>query len=166
MTSQVIELTLEAADTPGMRPTKEQRMTALETRIKPIERPANTLLGKAMIDNAIVSGLTGLGLTASATSIDDWLGVNAWAIAVVGLGLIGFALDLAFRARSPRWLVKGGKLAVAGDSLWVVGSFALIGFSDVLSPSGEVALAGVSLVVAGFAIAQYIGLRRLTGSGA
>lgn len=141
-------------------------MTALETRIKPIEKPANTLLGKAMIDNAIVSGLTGLGLTASATSIDDWLGLNAWVVAAVGLGLIGFAFDLVIWARSPRWLIKGGKLAATGDTLWVIASLALIGFSDVLSPFGEVAVAGVSVVVAGFAIAQFVGLRRLTRSGA
>jgi hypothetical protein len=61
---------------------------------------------------------------------------------------------------------QGRKLAVAGDSVWVVGSLALIGFSDVLSPSGEIAVAGVSLVVAGFAIAQFFGLRRLTRAGA
>jgi hypothetical protein len=166
MTSQVIETARQAADTPDMRLTKEYRMTALETRIEQVEEPETTLLGKAMIDNAIVSGLTGLGLAASATAIDDWLGLNAWVIAVVGLGLIGFAVDLVVWARSPRWLIKGGRLAVAGDSVWVVGSLALIGFSDVLSPSGEAALAGVSLVVAGFAIAQSVGLQRLTSPGA
>ena len=72
-----------------------------------------------------------------------------------------YAADLLWFARSPRLLVTGGRLAVIADVVWVIAAAALIAFTAVLTRQGEIALALVSLVVAGFAVAQFVGLRRL-----
>ena len=124
-----------------------------------------TLLSRAMSENALFSGIAGLVLiVGTAFGLDDWLGLNAWLLAALGVGLVVYAADLLWLARSPRWLVRGGMMAVVADVTWVLAAAALIAFTAVLSEQGEIALAIVSLVVAGFAAAQWVGLRRLTAS--
>ncbi len=124
-----------------------------------------SLLSKAMKENAIFSGLAGLVLIVGASGLDGWLGVDAWLLAAIGLGLVVYAADLMWWSRSPRWLVNGGRMAVVADLGWVVAAAALIAFTAVLSSQGEVALALVSVVIAGLAAAQWLGLRKLA-SGA
>lgn len=124
-----------------------------------------TMLSRTMTENALFSGASGLILIIGAMlGLADWVGVNAWLLAALGVGLVVYAADLLFFARSPRWLISGGRMAVAADIAWVIVAAALIAFTAVLTQQGELALAGVSLVVAGFAAAQWIGLRRLTVS--
>jgi hypothetical protein len=118
------------------------------------------LLSKAMIDNALFSGVTGLVLVIGARWLDGWLGLDAWLL--VGVGLLVYAADLAWLSRSERWLIPGGRLAVIADIGWVIAAAALIVFTAVLTNQGELALGLVSAVVAGFATTQWIGLRRLT----
>jgi len=129
------------------------------------EEGSGRLLKTAMMENAIVSGISGLVLVAGASGLDTWLGANVWVLVGVGVGLLGFAADLIWWSRSPRWLRPGGRIAVAGDVAWVIGAVLLIAFMDVLTGSGDVALAAVTVVVAGFAVAQWVGLRRLDGVG-
>jgi hypothetical protein len=126
----------------------------------------NSLLSRAMVDNALFSGGTGLVLVIGARWLDGWLGLNAWLLASVGVGLLVYAADLAWLSRSDRWLIPGGRLAVVADIGWVIAAAALIAFTAVLTTRGELALALVSVVVAGFAAAQWIGLRRLSAAGA
>jgi uncharacterized membrane protein len=123
--------------------------------------PQRTLLGRVLLDNAVISGLTGLILMVGAGRLDGWLGANAWILAGIGVGLVFYALDLVAWARSPKWLRRGGLLAVTGDTLWVIGSVALITFTSVLTPAGEVALGVVTAVVAVFVVLQAIGLTKL-----
>lgn len=122
----------------------------------------NSLLSKAMVDNAFFSGATGLVLLIGARWLDGWLGLSAWLLAALGVGLLLYAADLAWLSRSDRWLIPGGRLAVVADIGWVVAAAALIAFTAVLTKQGELALALVSVMVAGFAAAQWIGLRRLS----
>ena len=125
----------------------------------------DTMLSKAMLENALFSGASGLILIiGAALGLDDWLGINAWLLVGLGVGLVIYAIDLSFFARSPRWLIPGGRMAVAADVAWVIAAVALIAFTAALSDAGEVALAAVSLIVAGFAVAQWIGLRRIAVS--
>jgi hypothetical protein len=122
----------------------------------------NSLLSRALVENALFSGATGLGLVIGARWLDGWLGLNAWLLAAVGVGLLVYAADLAWLSRSEPWLIPGGRLAVVADIGWIIAAVALIAFTAVLTTPGELALALVSLVVAGFATAQWIGLRRLS----
>ena len=86
----------------------------------------------------------------------------SWLLAGLGVGLVVYAADLLWLARSSRMIVAGGRAAVLADVAWVIAAAALIAFSAVLTRQGELALAIVSIVVAGFAAAQWIGLRRLS----
>ena len=92
-----------------------------------------SLLSKAMKENAIFSGLAGLVLIVGASGLDGWLGVDAWLLAAIGLGLVVYAADLMWWSRSPRWLVTGGRMAVVADLGWVVAAAALIAFTAVLT---------------------------------
>ena len=123
-----------------------------------------SLLSKAMKENAIFSGLAGLVLIVGATGLDGWLGVDAWLLAAIGLGLVVYAADLMWWSRSPRWLVTGGRMAVVADLGWVVAAAGLIAFTAVLTTRGEAALALVSVVIAALAAAQWLGLRKLAAS--
>ena len=120
-----------------------------------------SLLSKAMIENALFSGLAGLVLIVGAAGLDGWLGVNAWLLAAIGVGLVVYAADLVWWSRSPRWLVTGGRMAVVADLGWVVAAAALIAFTAVLTTQGEAALALVSVVIAALAAVQWMGLRKL-----
>ena len=126
------------------------------------QKTRNTLLAKALTENAAFSAIAGAVMIAGAVlGLDAWLGVDAWLLFVLGVGLVIYAVDLLWVARSPKWLVPGGRAAVIADITWVVVAAALIGFTAVLTRQGEVALAIVSVVVAGFAAAQLVGLRKL-----
>lgn len=140
-------------------------MTAQEPTIHDITRPKPALLSKAMLSNAIVSGISGVGIVAGARGLDEWIGLNVWVLVAVGIGLVGFAFDLTIWARSSTWLKRGGMIAVAGDVSWVGGAVGLIVFTSVLTPSGEVALGAITAVVAVFAVVQTIGLRQLAAQG-
>jgi hypothetical protein len=120
-----------------------------------------TLLSKAMQENALFSATAGIVLIAGAPWLDTWLGVNGWLLVAAGVALIVFAADLVWWSRSARLLNSGGRMAVISDIAWVVGAASLIAFTAVLTRQGEIALALVSTVVAGFAAAQWIGLKRL-----
>jgi len=48
-----------------------------------------------------------------------------------------------------------------GDTAWVIGAVTLIAFTDVLTRTGNAVLAILTLVAAGFAVVQFVGLRRL-----
>ncbi len=124
--------------------------------------PQRTLLGRAMIENALFSGLAGITLALGASGFDSWLGVNAWVLVAVAIGLMMFAVDLVTWARSSRWLRRGGTIAVTGDALWVIGAVALIAFTDVLTSAGEIALSVVTALVAVFAVVQTVGLVRVS----
>ncbi len=121
----------------------------------------NSLLSRAMLDNALFSGLTGLVLIVGAAGLDSWLGISAWLLVGLGIGLLVYAADLVWWSRSERWLVTGGRMAVLADTGWAVAAAALIAFTAVLTTQGELALAAVSLIVAAFGAAQWQGLRRL-----
>lgn len=114
-----------------------------------------------MTGNAVFSALTGLVVAFGSGRLDDWLGVDARLLVLLGVGLVVYALDLVWSTRSPDRLAIGGRVAVAADAGWVVGAVALVAATDVLTPSGETDLVVVTLVVAGLAVAQWIGLRRL-----
>ncbi|MCH7585605.1 MAG: hypothetical protein IH941_10705 [Acidobacteria bacterium] len=136
-------------------------MSTTTTQTHVASTPQRTLLGRAMIENALFSGLSGITLALGAPGFDSWLGVNAWVLVAIAIGLMIFALDLFTWARSSRWLRRGAMIAVTGDVLWVIGAVALIVFTDVLTSAGEIALLVVTAVVAVFAVMQTVGLVRV-----
>lgn len=136
-------------------------MTVSTTKTEAISAPQRTFLGRMLAENAKVSGVTGLVLVVGAAGLNSWMGVNRWVLAGVGAGLVAYGVALVIWARSPKWLRRGGLLAVVGDAMWVVGAVALIAFTDEMTAAGEVALAVVTAVVASLVVAQTVGLVKL-----
>ena len=123
--------------------------------------PQRTFLSRALLENALVTALLGAVLLLGAAQLDTWLGVNVYVLVAVGLGLIGYALELTLWARSSQWLRSGGKLAVAGDTVALIGAIGTIAFTDVLTNEGEIALALIAAVIATFVVLQSIWLAKL-----
>lgn len=124
-----------------------------------------TLLGRALQGNALFSGMSGLTLLIGAERLSSAFGVNPWVLAAVGAGLLLYAFGLLAWSRSARWLRRGGLLALIGDIGWVIGASALIWLTSALTPGGELALGSATILVAGFAAVQAVGLAQLRHGG-
>jgi hypothetical protein len=111
--------------------------------------------------NAATSLAGGIVAAAAAGPLDRLLETGqVAAVRVVGVGLIGFATALvAVSGASIRRLVAVAPWVSAADLAWVAASAAtiIIGW---FATAGDVVLAGVAAVVAGFGLAQLIHVRR------
>lgn len=117
------------------------------------------IAGKLVRANAVFSGTSGGLLLAGAWFWDEALGVGSWLLALVGIGLIGYALQLWIGSRVAA--TSTARVAAAMDAAWVIGAAVLlIGFPGALTDSGRLALAAVSSIVLLFAIAQAAAVRR------
>ncbi len=124
------------------------------------QEPQQTTLGKALLMNAVGTAIFGLILVGA--PIHEWLGLSRALVVVVGALLLAYAGLLVFFARTPQWLVPGGRTAVLGDAGWTLGSIGVIAFTDVMTVGGEVAL-GLSAVFTGvFAYLEYAGAKELS----
>ena len=103
-----------------------------------------------------------LSLAAVPTKISALIGLDApFILALLGVGLVLYATALCFFARQRPISSYVAWTAIAMDDGWVIGSIALLVFAPTLfSPFGIWLVAVVAAVVAGFAIAQFLGLRR------
>lgn len=117
--------------------------------------------------NAAFSLFTGLGLLFAAGSAARMLflepaGWQPAVLRVIGAGLLVFALGLAMMAAN-RFVTKGAvRLISLMDIGWVVASGLLIaGFSNLLSDMGARLVVTVAIIVAVFAVGQYIGSSRM-----
>lgn len=124
------------------------------------------LLAEVMSLNAIFSALSGLVLASGAPPLAGWLGIPMWLVLSLGLAPVGFAVVLVWLLATPHRLRTGAWFVVAADLVWVVGAGVVIGlFPRALPPSGDAALAGLTLVVAALAAGQLRGVAK-TGAGA
>ncbi|MHC1547326.1 hypothetical protein [Phyllobacterium sp. K27] len=121
-------------------------------------------LKDGMMINAILTGVTGLGLAMFSQLATQYLmpGAPAWLIMGLGIALVLFALDVALIAQ---WKVQSRPLVgfvFAADLLWVICVPAIL----LLIPSaftllGVAASLAVTAVVAVFALIEWEGLKRL-----
>lgn len=120
-----------------------------------------SLLASAISHNALFSALSGIVLLAAAPVLSSPIGVAAWILATVGVGLVGFAGVLVWLLAAPPRLAIGAPFVLAADVAWVLGAVVLLaGFPRLLAPAGQVGLGAVSMVVAAIAVGQAVGLRR------
>lgn len=109
--------------------------------------------------NAAFSALSGLGLIVGWTSVSDWLGVPTAISVGLGLGLLVFAGSVYRIAQNPA--PAAVKSVILSDLAWVVGAAAvLVLFPDAMTTAGRWALGLVSLIVADFALLQWLALGR------
>lgn len=128
---------------------------------------ASTFLRRALLADAIFSGVAALGFTFGASAfarlfnLPDMLLLEAGLFLIAYTGLVGW---LASRASLARALVL---LVVIGNAAWTVGSIALL-LSGAVSPNlaGELMIVAQAIATGVFAELQYVGLRRSASAAA
>ena len=123
------------------------------------------LLRRALLADAIFSGIAAVLLTLDATALEPLLELPEVLLRETGLFLIAYTALvgwLAARARVPKALVV---LVIAGNAAWTIGSIALL-FSGTVTPNllGEAFVVAQAIATGVFAELQYIGLRRSGGA--
>jgi hypothetical protein len=115
--------------------------------------------------NAVVSASTGLAAALAAGPLGALLDVPAVAVRGIGFGLVAFSAGLvvAAGARHRRLPVLTRAIAVA-DAAWVVASAGLIAVG-MFSTVGAAVVGAAALVVAGFAVLEVRGARRMLAAG-
>ena len=122
---------------------------------------ASTFLRRALLADAIFSGVAAVGFTfgagafASLFNLPEALRRETGLFRIAYTALVGW---LASRGSVVRPLVL---LVVVGNAAWTVGSIALL-FSGAVSPnlSGELMVVAQAIATGVFAELQYVGLRK------
>ena len=121
----------------------------------------STLLSRALLADAVFSGVSAAGLTLGAGLLAPFLNLPEALLRETGLFLIAYTALvgwLASRAAVPKPLVL---LVVVGNAAWTVGSIALL-LSGAVSPNlaGEIMVVAQAIATGVFAELQYLGLRK------
>jgi hypothetical protein len=127
-----------------------------------IQQDSN-LIRYALYGNAAFSSVSGLVFLLAANPVSTFLGVNApIEIALLGIGLMGYAALLFYNASRPMIDPSFALFAVIGDSLWVLASIVLLvtGWLP-FTTEGKWAVAIVAMIVDAFATLQFVGWRRI-----
>ena len=123
------------------------------------------LLRRALLADAVFSGISAVGLTLGAGTFASLLNLPQVLLQETGLFLIAYTILVGWlgtRQSLPRALVM---LVVAGNAAWTLASIALL-FSGAVSPNllGEIVVVAQAIATGVFAELQYIGLRKSGGA--
>ena len=119
------------------------------------------LLRLALTCNALFSLTSGLIISFADRQVVHLLGLpEASSLLSLGIGLITFAVFLFLSARRQVMSVAQAWIIVLMDILWVVGSYVLL-FVAPFSASGKWLVAIVAEFVLAFAVAQWLGIRKI-----
>jgi hypothetical protein len=121
----------------------------------------STFLSRALLADAIFSGVSAVGLTCGAGMLAPFLNLPEALLRETGLFLIAYTALvgwLASRSSVPKALVL---LVIVGNAAWTLGSIALL-FSGAVSPNllGQLVTVAQAIPTGVFAELQYIGLRK------
>lgn len=124
-------------------------------------------LRTALTGNALFSATTGLLVVAVPHQMADWLGVaGAGWLRLLGLGLIGFALELGYQVTRRRLRPWRALAASVADGIWVVASLILLlALPQVMSDTGRMVVGIIAGIVALMGVCQMMGLVRLFREG-
>jgi hypothetical protein len=122
-------------------------------------------LRRAILADAIFSGVSAVLLTFAAGALAPWLNLPEALLRETGLFLIAYAALVGWlgtRQSMPKALVA---IVIAGNAAWTIASIALL-FSGAVTPNllGKAFVAAQAIVVGALAELQYIGLRRSGGA--
>ena len=125
----------------------------------------STFLSRALLADAVFSGVSASGLALGAGLLAPFLNLPEVLLRETGLFLIAYAALagwLGTRTSMPKVQVL---IVIAGNAAWTLASIALL-FSGAVSPNllGEVAVVAQAIATGVFAELQYIGLRRSGGA--
>ena len=124
---------------------------------------ATPLLRRAMQIDAAVSGAGGLLLTLLPGPLSVLIGFERPAyLLAVGIGLLGYAVWLLSSARRPNVNIWAGRVVISLNLLWVAASAVLLlDEPGLFNALGQWLVGIVAVLVADFALVQYLGLRRV-----
>jgi hypothetical protein len=122
-------------------------------------------LRRALLADAIFSGIGAVGFTLGAGVFASLLNLPQALLRETGLFLIAYAIFVGWlgtRASMPKALVL---VVVAGNAAWTLASIWLL-LSGMVSPNllGEIVVVAQAIATGVFAELQYIGLRRSGGA--
>ena len=119
------------------------------------------LLRMALLANALFSTISGLVLVFAQRWVVRLLGLPAETdLITLGISLLVFAAILVFFARKNPIKLLDAWIAVILDVAWVIGSYPIL-FLVPFSASGKWVVGIVAEVVTLFALAQWLGIRRI-----
>ena len=123
------------------------------------------LLSRALLADAIFSGVSAVGLTLGASVLAPFLNLPEALLRETGLFLIAYTALVGWlgtRVSVPKALVI---LVVVGNAAWTLASIALL-FSGAVSPNllGQLVVVAQAIATGVFAELQYIGMRRSGGT--
>ncbi|HET8727117.1 MAG TPA: hypothetical protein VFO41_06360 [Alphaproteobacteria bacterium] len=120
-----------------------------------------SLLHRALIADATISGATGLLMLLGGGITDGLLGLPAALLRWAGLSLMPFAAFLFWLAAQEQPPVPAVRAAIAVNFLWTAGSVLILVAGRVTQTAlGCAFVVAQALVVAVFAEAQHVGLKR------
>ena len=122
-------------------------------------------LRRALLANAIFSGISGSLMVFAEPAVLSWLGLSTISIRPIGIFLLVFSLYLIWMANHGRVTKSSISGVIAGDWAWVLGSIILLVLKgSMFSWLGILLVTDVAVVIAVFAILQGLGLRQASGS--
>ena len=126
---------------------------------------ASTFLRRALLADAIFSGVAALGFTLGASAFASLFNLSEALLRETGLFLIAYTALVGWlgtRQAVPKALVV---LVVAGTAAWTIASIALL-FSGAVTPNlpGEIVVVAQAIATGVFAELQYVGLRKSEGA--
>ena len=129
----------------------------------PAPAASSTLLHRALLADAIVSGAVGLVLLIGVSPLGGELGLSPLLLRWVGVILLPWFALLGYLSTRQRIPMPAARAVIGANLLWVLASFLLLATSWVEPTAlGYAFIIGQALAVVLFAELQYLGLRRAT----
>jgi hypothetical protein len=118
-------------------------------------------LRRALLADAVFSGISALVLTFGAGAFAALLGLPEALLLETGLFLIAYAAFVGWLGTRQSMLKPLVAIVIAGNAAWTLASIALL-FSGAVSPNllGEIAVVAQAIATGVFAELQYVGLRK------
>jgi hypothetical protein len=123
----------------------------------------STFLRRALMADAVLTGTTAIALIAAPAMLEPLLGLPAALLRGAGLSLVPFTALLIYLLRKDSLPRAAAWFVIACNALWAIDSVALL-LTGWVDPTliGQAFVVFQAVVVAAFAEAQYMGLRRLS----
>ena len=118
-------------------------------------------LRRALLADAVFSGISALGLTFGAGMLASLLSLPDALLLETGLFLFAYAAFVGWLGTRQSMLKPLFAIVIAGNAAWTLASIALL-FSGAVSPNlpGEIAVVAQAIATGVFAELQYVGLRK------
>lgn len=118
-------------------------------------------LRRVLRANATTSALGGAAAVVAGGPLGELFDVHAWIVRGVGIGLVVFAIDVWLIARvGADRLPTLARLVSVADATWVTATVAVIALG-LVPAAGAIVAGAVGLMVADFAVVQFVTARRL-----